>query len=86
MHTEQVNVYDKIVEILRDVAKVPADQIAPEKRIEEDLSIDSLAMVEVAVAAEMRLGVSVPDERAAEFFTVGDIVDFVGAALAATRG
>jgi acyl carrier protein len=84
--TEQTTVYDTVAGILRDVAKVPTELIAPDKRIEEDLDIDSLAMVEVAVAAESRFGISVPDERAAEFVIVAHLVEYIEAALAADHG
>ena len=86
MRTDQTAVYDTLAEILRDVAEVPVELIAPDKWVEEDLGIDSLTMVEVAVVAERRFGISVPDERLADFLTVADLAEYVEAALAADQG
>ena len=86
MPSTRTYVYDTITEILHVVAKVPAELIGMDKRIEEDLDIDSLSMVEICVTAEKRLGVSLPDEHAAAFVTVADLVEYVDAALAAASG
>ena len=64
-------------EILDEVAGVPADQVTPEKAFIDDLDIDSLSMVEIAVAAQDRFGVEIPDERLAEFTTVQAVIDYV---------
>ena len=42
--------------------------------------VDSLAMVDLVVAAEDAFGVRVPDEDAERFVTVGDVVEFIGRA------
>ena len=43
----------------------------------DDLDIDSLSMVEIAVQTEDKYGVKVPDEDLAGLRTVGDIVAFI---------
>jgi acyl carrier protein len=43
----------------------------------DDLDIDSLSMVEIAVQVEDRFGVKVPDDVLANLKTVGDAVDYV---------
>ena len=40
--------------------------------------VDSLAMVDLVVAAEDAFGVRIPDEDAEGFETVGDVVEFIG--------
>jgi acyl carrier protein len=50
-------------EILDEVAGVPADQVTPEKTFIDDLDIDSLSMVEIAVAAQDRFEVEIPDDH-----------------------
>ena len=42
-------------EIIDEVAGVPADQVTPDKTFVDDLDIDSLSMVEIAVAAQKQL-------------------------------
>ena len=68
-------------EILYEVADVPADQVTPEAFV-NDLDIDSLSMVEIAVAAQDKFGVEIPDDRLSDFTTVQGVIDFVrGAAV-----
>lgn len=64
-------------EIIEELAGVPADEVTPDKSFVDDLHIDSLSMVEIAVAALDRFGVEVPDEELKNLKTVGDFVQFV---------
>ena len=48
-----------------------------DKSFVDDLDIDSLSMVEIAVQAEDKFGVKIPDDRLAELKTVGDAVDYI---------
>jgi acyl carrier protein len=71
-------------EILDEVAGVPADQVTPEKTFVNDLDIDSLSMVEIAVAAQDKFGVEIPDDHLKDLTTVQGVVDYVrGATVAA---
>jgi acyl carrier protein len=64
-------------EIIDEVAGVPADQVTPEKTFVDDLDIDSLSMVEIAVQTEDKYGVKIPDEDLAGLRTVGDVVSYI---------
>ena len=64
-------------EIVDEVAGVPADQVTPDKTFVDDLDIDSLSMVEIAVAAQDKFGVEIPDEQLKDLKTVQDVVNFV---------
>ena len=64
-------------EIVEEVAGIDAAEVTPEKSFVDDLDIDSLSMVEIAVQAEDRFGVKIPDEQLAELKTVGDAVDYI---------
>jgi acyl carrier protein len=66
-----------LAEIIDEVAGVPADEVAPEKNFVEDLDIDSLSMVEIAVAAQDKFGVEIPDEQLKDLKTVQDVINFV---------
>ncbi|MFH8407843.1 acyl carrier protein [Streptomyces sp. NPDC018019] len=63
-----------LAEILNEVADVEPADVTEEKSFIEDLDVDSLAMVEVIVAAEERFGVSLPEEELKELRLVSDIV------------
>ena len=64
-------------EILDEVVGVPADQVTPEKTFVNDLDIDSLSMVEIAVAAQDKFGVDIPDDQLKDLTTVQDVIDYV---------
>jgi acyl carrier protein len=64
-------------EIVDEIAGVPADQVTPDKTFVDDLDIDSLSMVEIAVAAQDKFGVEIPDDELKNLKTVKDVVDFV---------
>ncbi|MGH3622576.1 MAG: acyl carrier protein [Sciscionella sp.] len=66
-----------LAEIVEEVAGVAADEVTSEKSFIDDLDIDSLSMVEIAVQAEDRFGVKIPDDELANLKTVGDAVNYV---------
>jgi acyl carrier protein len=66
-----------LAEIVDEVAGVPADDVTPEKNFVEDLDIDSLSMVEIAVAAQDKFGVEIPDEQLKDLKTVQDVIIYV---------
>jgi acyl carrier protein len=64
-------------EIIDEVAGVPADQVSPDKTFVDDLDIDSLSMVEIAVAAQDKFGVDIPYDQLKDLKTVQDVIDYV---------
>jgi acyl carrier protein len=64
-------------EIVDEISGVPADEVTPEKTFVDDLDIDSLAMVEIAVAAQDKFGVEIPDDQLKDLKTVQDVIDYV---------
>jgi acyl carrier protein len=65
-------------EIVEEIAGVPADEVTPGKSFVDDLDIDSLSMVEIAVAAQDRFGAEIPDDQLKDLTTVADVVTYVG--------
>ena len=63
--------------ILEEVADVKADDVTDEKSFTDDLDVDSLSMVEVAMAAEEKFGVKIPDDELPKLKTVGDAVSYI---------
>jgi acyl carrier protein len=66
-----------LAEILNEVADIDPADVADEKSFVDDLDVDSLSMVEVAMAAEERFGVKIPDEELPKLKTVGDAVSYI---------
>ncbi len=66
-----------LAEIVEEVAGIDAAEVTVDKSFVDDLDIDSLSMVEIAVQAEDRFNVKIPDDALADLKTVGDAVDFI---------
>ncbi|MFJ4183831.1 acyl carrier protein [Kitasatospora sp. NPDC089509] len=71
------DILDAIAEIVEEVIGVDAAEVRAETSFTEDLDVDSLAMMEIAVAVEDRFEVKIPDDRVRELRTVGDAVNFI---------
>ena len=72
--------FKKIIDIIADkltLTEEQIDKIALETNIVDDLNADSIAIVEIAMDIEEKLGVYVPDEDIPTLKTVKDIVDYV---------
>ncbi|MGH8902625.1 MAG: phosphopantetheine-binding protein [Egibacteraceae bacterium] len=67
------DMYNRVKELLMDKFGVPEEDIRLEATF-EDLDLDSLDLVEFALAAEEDLGVPISDEEAAELATLADTV------------
>jgi acyl carrier protein len=66
-----------LADIVEEIAGVAAADVTPEKSFVDDLDIDSLSMVEIAVQAEDKFGVKIPDDELANLKTVGDAVNYI---------
>jgi acyl carrier protein len=66
-----------LAEIIEEIAGVPADEVTASKSFVDDLDIDSLSMVEIAVAAQDKFGVEIPDDQLKDLTTVQDVVNYV---------
>jgi acyl carrier protein len=74
---ETTDILKGLAEIVEEVAGIDAAEVTPEKSFVDDLDIDSLSMVEIAVQAEDRFGVKIPDEQLAQLKTVSDAADYI---------
>lgn len=66
-----------VVDYLRRASEKPVVRL--DDNLELDLGLDSLSRVEMFVALEAALGVKIPDEAAAECFTVREVIQKVQA-------
>ena len=66
-----------LAEIVEEVAGVAVDDVTVEKSFVDDLDIDSLSMVEIAVAAQDKFGVEIPDDQLKDLTTVQDVVNYI---------
>jgi acyl carrier protein len=66
-----------VIEIIEEVAGVPATEVGPEKNLLQDLDVDSLAVVEIGVAIFERFQVEIEDGELTNIKTVADLVEHV---------
>lgn len=66
-----------LAEILEEVAGVNPGDVSPEKSFVDDLDVDSLSMVEVAMAVEEKFNAKIPDDELSNLKTVGDAVKYI---------
>ena len=79
MGASQQEIIAGLAEIIEEVTGIEPSEVTPEKSFVDDLDIDSLSMVEIAVQAEDKFGVKIPDDELANLKTVGDAVNYVSA-------
>ena len=77
MTVSQEEIIAGIAEIIEEVTGIEPSEITPEKSFVDDLDIDSLSMVEIAVAAQDKFGVEIPDDELKNLKTVRDVIDYV---------
>ncbi|MEE1184646.1 MAG: acyl carrier protein [Acutalibacteraceae bacterium] len=72
-------VFEKIKKILADQLDAEESQMTMETKIEEDLSADSLDVVELLMSIEDEFNVEIPDEEIENLKTIGDVVGYIQA-------
>ncbi|MFB8004521.1 meromycolate extension acyl carrier protein AcpM [Nocardia sp. NPDC056000] len=77
MAITQAEIVAGIAEIIEEVTGIEASEVTIEKSFSEDLEIDSLSLVEIAVQLEDKYDVKIPDEDLASLRSLGDAVDYV---------
>ena len=70
-------VRDRLARRLGDNLGVNREQITFATLLSEDLGADSLDLVELTMELEEEFDVTVPDEVATNFRTVGDVVEYI---------
>jgi len=67
--------FEEIKEVIVEVLSVDEDKVTMEANLSEDLGADSLDAVELGMAIEDKLGITISDEDMANIKTVSDLVD-----------
>lgn len=67
----------RLAELVRDVKPSAPERIGPEDRLQTDLGMSSVEIIDLVVAAEDAFGIELPDDE------TGDLLDATVAELAA---
>lgn len=80
---------DEVLLVLRSVLSehfdVRAEQVVPSAHLVEDLDLDSIDWIDLAVRLEMQTGQKLDEAEVASLRTVEDVVDVVHRRLGAAR-
>ncbi len=74
-------VFEKVKTLIAEKLEIDESKITMNASFRKDLGADSLDTYELVYAIEEELGISIPDEKANEFETVKDAVDFLSVQL-----
>ncbi len=68
---------EKVKSVLVEALNIDENTITPTSNLKDDLSIDSLSAVELALELESEFDIRIDDEELANLVTVQDITDLV---------
>lgn len=69
--------FEKMKKLIAEKLEIEEDKITPEAKFREDLGADSLDTYELVYAIEEELDIHIPDDKANEFESVGDALEFI---------
>ena len=69
--------FDKMKKLIADKLEVDESKITLDSSFRQDLGADSLDSYELVYAIEEEMGISIPDEKANEFETVRDALEYL---------
>ena len=72
-----MSTFEKVRDIVVEQLGVEEDQVQMESAFIDDLSADSLDIVELIMAFEEAFGTEIPDEAAEKIKTVQDVVNYI---------
>ena len=68
---------EQIKKVLVDALNIDEETITPEANLKDDLGIDSLAAVELALELETEFDIRIEDDELAKLETVQDIINII---------
>jgi len=74
---EVSEVYEKVKNLFVEELGIEEDKISMESKLEEDLDIDSLGIIEVVMAFEDEFNIEIDDEELSNIGTVGEAVNIL---------
>ena len=74
-------VFEKVKNLFVEELGIDAEKVTMEAKLEEDLEIDSLGIVEVVMAFEYEFGIEIDDEELTDVGTVGQAVNLLHSKL-----
>ncbi len=73
---------DKVFELMCANTRVVREDLAEDRRLKEDLGLDSLDFLSMVNEVEHELDISIPDDQAYKLRTLAEVLDAIWALLA----
>ena len=73
----ETEIFEKLKEIIVEQLGVEENAVKPEATFVEDLSADSLDIVELVMGIEEEFELEIPDQAAENIVTVQDVMDYI---------
>lgn len=71
------NAEERARKVVAEHLGIEAEKVTRDANFVDDLSADSLDIIELVMAFEEEFGVEIPDDAAEKFQTFGQLVDYV---------
>lgn len=78
-----MNLYEQIRQIIAKELALEKEKIVPEAHLQDDLGADSLALLNLAEALQLRFGVPMESDDLVDLANVGEVVQLVESKIAA---
>jgi acyl carrier protein len=82
MKMDKNELFAKMKKLIAERLEIDESKITASASFRDDLGADSLDTYELVYAIEEELGITIPDEKANDFNTVGDALEFINSELA----
>ena len=74
--------FETLKTLILEYVDVDPEIITPDANLRSDFSLNSLDIINLAVAIEDETGISVSDRKMASFYTLGEVADYLESAAA----
>jgi acyl carrier protein len=79
----KAEILGKIQEMMKELFELDATRVTPDARLVEDLELDSIDAIDLAVKVEETTGLALDETRLRQLRTVGDVIVAIEGLLAA---
>jgi acyl carrier protein len=70
-------IYDWVTDVLKQQFQIPEEDLRPDVHLFDDLDLDSIDAIDLAVRLEEKTGLSLKEENLKEMQTIQDVVNFL---------
>jgi acyl carrier protein len=76
---------EQVKDVISKTLNIDKDKITPDKKLAEDLAIDSFGFVELAFALEDQAKIDIPDADLIKLKTIQDVISYIHSRLSTNK-